>query len=60
VLFDGDTPVDVRRMHASTARDLVERGWDEGEDANQRDICIWILMCQSFLGWTYLSDIFIL
>lgn len=29
VLFDGDTPVDVRRMHASTARELVEDtvGW---------------------------------
>jgi len=29
VLMDGDQPVDVRRMHASTARDLVEDtvGW---------------------------------
>lgn len=39
VLFDGDMPVDVRRMHAQTVRDLVEdtigwgtsghREWDE-------------------------------
>jgi hypothetical protein len=29
VLFDGDQPVDIRRMHARTARDLVEDtvGW---------------------------------